>query len=406
MLNNRRVGLGLIGGGAITILMLSPLQLAIAEETMAADEATQLRFEIQQLKLLNESQGNTIRKMEYRLHQLESGQPIQQKRQAAAPAEPRQKEASPSSSIENILQEEHTLFTDKFTFELGLSYSHYDRKDLILEGFLALNAIFLGDIQVDDIKAEILTMDLTGRYSVNDRWQVGVNVPLVYRNTRFQQRAGSGVQANVDAANIGDVSLTSAFQLHQETEELPDIVWNLTIQAPTGTDPYGVRSITKTNVDGEDLQYPATLPTGSGIWSISNGLSFVKTTDPAIIFANIGYTYNIEQSFDDIGSSSGNQPGKIKLGDSIYYGVGMAFALNERMSLSTSFAQRFSLESEIKNDGESWQEVVGSDGNSATFNTSFTYAITDKQSMTASLGIGLTPDAPDLSVGLKFPYHF
>ena len=106
--------------------------------------------------------------------------------------------------------------------------------------------------------------------------------------------------------------------------------------------------MTKTAANGDDLTYPTELPTGSGLYSLSTGFSFVKTTDPAILFANIGYTHHFEESFGDISAAAGNQPGKVKLGDSIHYGVGMAFALNERTSMSLSLSQRISQESETQ----------------------------------------------------------
>ncbi len=99
----------------------------------------------------------------------------------------------------------------------------------------------------------------------------------------------------------------------------------MSIKAPTGSDPYGTPLLSKTNGD-DSITYPSELPTGSGLWSISNSLSFVKTADPAILFANLGYTYNVEGSFRDISASDGNQPGDVQLGDSIFYGLGMAFA--------------------------------------------------------------------------------
>lgn len=409
MMNNH--GVLLQGSRVLGVCLLIGSYQVMAAEPMTASEAEQLRFEIQQLKLINENQARMLREMEVRLYRLESPQTAQSQGQSrpaqtAAVAEQRRKEAAPSSSVENILQEEHALFTDKFTFELGMNYTHYDRKDLVLEGFLALDAIFLGDIAVDDVKADLFTVDMTGRYNVNDRWQLGINLPYVYRTTNFQRNVSGGVEASVDEAGIGDLTLMSAYQLYAENENRPDIVWNLNIKVPTGSDPYGTPTTTKTASNGDDITYPTELPTGSGLWSISNSLSFVKTTDPAILFANVGYTYNLAGSFDDIGSSPGNQPGDVRLGDSFFYGLGMAFAMNERMSVSLSLSHRISTESETRAAGGKWTKVIGSDGNAATFNTGVTYALSDKLSMSTTLGIGLTPDAPDFSIGIKFPYRF
>jgi hypothetical protein len=69
----------------------------------------------------------------------------------------------------------------KFSFETGLTYARYDARQLTLNGFLALDSIFLGNINLDRIKADNWTLDLTGRYNVDNRWQFDINVPVVSR---------------------------------------------------------------------------------------------------------------------------------------------------------------------------------------------------------------------------------
>ena len=64
----------------------------------------------------------------------------------------RKKAPDRSQSVENVLLEEHALFDRTFSVELGYSYAHFDRSELILRGFLALDAIFLGELSVDEIE--------------------------------------------------------------------------------------------------------------------------------------------------------------------------------------------------------------------------------------------------------------
>jgi len=99
-------------------------------------------------------------------------------------------------------------------------------------------------------------------------------------------------------------------------------------------------------------------------------------------------------------------PGTIKLGDAFQYGLGTAFALNETTSLSLSYSQRITAKSRIRPDGSGWQDIIGSDGNAATLNLGLTHAFNEKTSMVFNLGMGLTPDAPDLTIGVKFPHVF
>lgn len=319
------------------------------------------------------------------------------------------KEARPSKSVENILREEHTLFDRRLTIEPSVSYAYSDRRQVTLSGFLALDAIFLGNISVDTVKSHITTFDLTTRYGFTDRLEAEFTAPFLYRSTDFQSggvggAASSVSEATVDEANIGDVNGTIYYRLFRETQKRPDIVWNVGFKAPTGKDPFGIPTVT--DPTNTNLNYPADLPTGNGAWAITSGFSFLKTIDPAIVFANIGYTYNFENSFDDINANPGAQPGDVDLGDSVRFGFGTAFALNERFSLSLSYAQQLTFKTDVQQVGQPEQEVVGSNANVATANIGATYALTDKSSLVTNLGIGLTNDASDVTVTFRLPMQF
>ena len=99
-------------------------------------------------------------------------------------------------------------------------------------------------------------------------------------------------------------------------------------------------------------------------------------------------------------------PGKVNLGNTLSFGLGVAFALNEKMSLAMSFSELISQKSRIKPDGGDWQSVDNSNYNAAYFNVGMTFAPTANMSIVPNLSIGLTPDAPDFSFSIKFPYYF
>jgi hypothetical protein len=103
-------------------------------------------------------------------------------------------------------------------------------------------------------------------------------------------------------------------------------------------------------MQNNNLFVPESLPTGNGVWSITPGISLVKTFDPAVLFGTLSYTHNLEESFDDI-SSTVNQSrlqASVKLGDSYQIGAGIAFALNEKMSMSFSVSDLVQSKSELK----------------------------------------------------------
>ena len=238
-----------------------------------------------------------------------------------------------------------------------------------------------------------------------------MTVPFVYRETTTRsggQELSSilSTEKTVHDSDIGDVSLGASYRLFTETQTRPDIVWNLSVIAPTGRDPYGIDFLE--DPLNTNLEYPEALPTGSGLWGVQTGLSFLKTVDPAILFASLSWRHYLEDSFDDLGSDpdAAPSPGDVQLGDQYQFSLGMAFALNERTSLSTSFTQRFVEETEITRAGFGTQSVVGSEATSGTFDIGVTYAMTDRLSLVTNLGIGLTNDTSDYDFALKFPYRF
>lgn len=321
---------------------------------------------------------------------------------------PSQESAPKSRSAEDVYQEAGNVFTRKFTLETAFRYSYFDRKDLSLSGFLALDSIFLGDINLDRVRSNTFNVDFTGRYTINDRWQAELSIPTVYRwsdyQTVGQNNSSDGLESGkVDSSGVGDVSAGIYYRLLKETEDVPDLVWNVRLTAPTGKDPYGIAT---SSSDSGNLTIPNELPTGNGVWGLGTGISLVKTYDPAIVFLNLNYNHLFEESFSDISSAEGNQAGKVKLGDSWDYGLGVAFAISERMSLAINFSQSMSRKSKQRLNGGDWQQVVGSDSNSATLGIGSTMALTQNLSMVTQVSSGLSDDAADYAISVRFPYRF
>ena len=438
---------------ACLVVMLAGVPVGAAERS----ELDQLRQQLEIMKQEHEAQKRAIQSLEQRLRQLEAGlaadgglPPVQrlelppqldggapvllsatylrsqqvqagpegQAPEPAVPAAPSAaeeepvREPGPSQAVETVLQEEHALFgARRFTLEPGVTYAHFDRTQINLTGFLALDAIFLGNISVDQVDADIVTLDLTGRYGVTDRIQVDVNVPFVYRRSNFQSGGAGGastalIEDTVSAGpKLGDVSFGINYRLLAETAARPDLVLSASAKAPTGTHPFGLELVEVPGSAG-NLIIPAELPTGNGVWAASAGLSVLKTIDPVVLFANLSYVHNFVQRFNDINSAPGDQPGEVDLGDAIQYGLGIAFALNERTSVTLSYSQGFTVETRTRLDGQEFADVIGSDANSAVLNVGVTYALSEQLSIVANVGAGLTPDAADVQFSLRFPYSF
>lgn len=331
---------------------------------------------------------------------------------ASSAAEAEQAKQASKRSVDDVKQQTATLFTRKFTIENSLSYARYDRKQVTLNGFLALDAIFLGNIAIENVESDTLTYNLAARWGVTPGMTLNLDVPYLARKTVFQKGGAGGsaaaiAQEETTGNGIGDISLSGNIRLTPERGRMPETVLNVGVTAPTGQEPYGVdwKVLERDEDDFIRFAVPGKQPTGNGVWQANVGLSAVKTADPAILFANLGYVHSFEGSFDDLdGNPDTVNPGDVKLGGSIYFGAGVAFAFNERTSLSMSFSDKLSRRASTRYRGGQWVKVIGSDANAATLNLGITYALNRNTTLVSILGIGLTPDAPDFTLAFKIPY--
>lgn len=179
-----------------------------------------LKRELLELKQRYEVQQKALAVLEQRVRQVEE-QPAAPppKRLAKSPADMRgnqqvagtttpaggssygeslKDDSQPAQSVSNLYDEASGFFGGgKFSVETGLTYSRYDTRQLILNGFLALDSIFLGNINLDRIKADNWTLDLTARYNLDNRWQFDVNVPVIYRESTYQSGGAQNGAAGV-----------------------------------------------------------------------------------------------------------------------------------------------------------------------------------------------------------------
>lgn len=337
---------------------------------------------------------------------------VAQEGYASTATEAEQAQANVRRSVDDVKQQQSALFNGKLTIENGVTYARYDRKQLTLNGFLALDAIFLGNIAIENVESDSLTYNFAARWGVSPRLTLSADVPYVLRKTIYQKGGAGGsaaavAQEETTGSGIGDITLGANYRLFAESGWRPETVLTASITAPTGREPYGMdwRVIERDDDDFIRFAVPAEQPTGNGVWQAGLGLSMVKATDPAILFGNIGFTHSFPRSFDDIDSDpETTNPGRVALGNAFYFGAGVAFAFNERTSLSISFSDRMAARARTRYAGSDWVKIVGSDANAGTLNFGVTHALSPKATFVGVLSIGVTPDAPDFSLTVKMPY--
>lgn len=324
--------------------------------------------------------------------------------------DPDRKSPAPDAAVEAVARKEQGYFGNRFTIEPSISYSHFDNARINLTGFLALDAIFLGQISLDDVSADIFTFDVTGRYSFSNRLSMDVNVPYLYRRSAYSSGGAGGNSEGVSEetrtdSGLGDISVGASYRLLRETAGRPDVVLNARVKIPTGRHPFGVELIEVEGSQG-NLSVPARLSTGSGVWGASLGMSVLKTIDPMVVYGSFTYFRNFGRGFADIDEAPGEQPGDARLGSAFQFGAGVAFALNEKSSLNLSFTQRLVGHTQIRRQNDIWRRVAGSQANVALLNVGATFSLNDTTTLITNLGVGLTDDAPNMILSVRVPLRF
>lgn len=317
---------------------------------------------------------------------------------------------APSDAVAEISGEQQGRFGDRLGFDLGLSYSHFDTARISLNGFLALDAIFLGTISIDQVKSDIFTFDPTIRYGINDRLFVDANLPVLYRTSNFRSGGAGGsasalVERTIHDEGLGDLTLGASYRVIAETAKMPDVVVSARMRFPTGRDPFGIEFIEVQGSEG-NLQVPQNLATGSGVYGASLGFAVLKTLDPLVVFGNATYFHNFARDFDDIDENEGDTPGRVDIGDAFQFGAGLAFALNDKSSISMSYSQRIIERTRLTPEGQASRVVVGSQANVGLVNLGATFSLGPRLALVTNVGIGLTDDSPDMSLGVRLPFRF
>ncbi|HVI24837.1 MAG TPA: transporter [Xanthomonadaceae bacterium] len=395
-----------------------------------ADDRARLDAEVRRLTGVLEAQQRQITQLQERIGALELaergrglGAPAQDaaapqvaQQPASAPAAPpiqvgeenrAQEDAQRREQEKALVVREHApLFERRFTLDTGLSYSYYDRRQLSLSGFLALDAIFLGTINLDQSKATVATLDITGRYGLTDRINLEASLPYVWRDSRFVSGGAGGASTSVSeigirSSGVGDASVAVYYQLLKEAASRPDMVLSLRVRAPTGREPFGLKLI-QPDGNNNNLNVPEALPTGTGLWSATANLSLLRTYDPVILFGNVGYTWYKPRDFDDISPVLDQvSPAEVALGNAIQASGGLAIALNDRSAISFGVSSTFAAATHTTAPGGDRQRVPGSSSTSSSLNIGATYALPSGWVFNGQLAAGLTPDAPNFVFSMR-----
>ena len=314
------------------------------------------------------------------------------------------KKAALATRVAEVERGGALLPAGRIVIEPSFEYDHFSGTNVSISGFTIFQAILIGNVSVQRLKRDIFIPALTIRAGMKNA-ELYVRIPYLFRQDQLVfPRSGGGTTQLVEKTfsddGLGDITSFLYYHLIREGQWrswVPDAVVRLGFNFPTGRDPY---SLKRELVPELGAIIPVEFPTGTGHWGISFGSTFVKSVDPAVIFFNVAYFYNFERSVGTAGDPPQNF-GKIKLGNTFEYSLGLILSLQERLSMSFGINQRVAGRTRAGR-----VPLTNTAINAISFNIGATYVIPPRMAVDFVVGIGLTEDAPDVTLLIRTPIMF
>ena len=296
----------------------------------------------------------------------------------------------------------------QFSFETGIQYSYSSSNRVSLVGYTIIPAITIGLIDVREVRRNSTVANFTGRWGVTNRMELEAKVPLVYRSDDQLTRplnlgAGRDELFNSTGQGIGDVEATARYQFNDTSVDKPVYIGSLRFKSRTGKDPFEVLTDTTQAPELITNRIETELPTGSGFYTIQPGLTVLYPTDPAVFFGGLNYQFNLSRSGVTANTTQGQiDVGDVDPGDVFGFNFGMGLALNEKSSVSLGYDGASVAKTKING-----QDAINTSRiQLGTLLLGYSQRLTPSTSLGLTVGVGVTRDTPDVTLGLRLPISF
>jgi hypothetical protein len=293
------------------------------------------------------------------------------------------------------------------TIDPSLTYSHSDVNKFVFRGVQILDAFLIGRIEASQADRDFLGGSLAARYGVTNRMEVSVQVPGVYRRDSVTNTidpsdpASVEIERSTEGYGLGDVEFGAQYQINDGKNGWPFLVANVKAKAPTGESPFDVRR----DSDGIELESP----TGSGFWAVQPSLTVIAPTDPLVYYGSVSYLLNLEKNVNT--AIGGILIGKFDPGDAVGVSFGAALGITEDVSASFGYEHFYIFKNKQEQTaltGPTAGLLIKTESDDLQVGAiSFALNQRLKQgSFNVQLGVGVTEDAPDISITLRRPLNF
>lgn len=243
----------------------------------------------------------------------------------------------------------------------------------------------------DDYYIEMISVFL----GITDKLEVEADIPYVYRTQTTVTSpvtsgggTGSPTLSNQFGRGLGDIDYGVHYQFNSTPVLGGFLLGSLMAKSTTGSNPFSIPVNSSTGFLNE-------LPTGTGFWSIEPGLSVYVPITPVVFYGNISYIYSFSRNF-------GGNIGTISPGEATDLSIGGWFSFSQKAIFTIGYDQMT-----IWPPSENGTQIpltrilqMGSVLFGGTYNVSKTFF------WMVDVSAGVTPDAPNVAISIRFPLFF
>lgn len=310
--------------------------------------------------------------------------------QAANALQQKEGDATQETNLQEVFSSNERQYSlikrGEFSTFYDLDYSYY--RDSQINASIDEGQLY--QLRIDEDANHTITNTITAQYGLRDNITLNASIPLVAKSDSVKDTTTAG---------LGDISLGARWEPFPLKEgRLPLILFG-NLSTKTGDSPYEINPLTD-------------LSTGKGYYSVGVGASTRKYIDPVVLFASVSTNYGFKESGLNQIRGGGNTQGEGLTGrnrvlDTFEPGVtagfsfGFAYSFNYDVSLTMSYQQSMNMGTKFTYDtGEYYEPATQT---SSMFAVALGVRVSPKTIVNGTIGIGLTEDSPDVSLGLSFP---
>ena len=339
---------------------------ALTNQSMGVEAQKQIREDAQAVNAQNVSTAAIEKPVD------------EQRSQASSALQQQDGDASKEANLQEVFTSNERQYSlikkgDISSF-YDIDYTYY--RDTQIDAEMAKGQLY--QLRVQENATHSLTNTFTAQYGVLDNLTFTASLPLV---------AKTDLLKDTSTAGLGDISFGARLEpFPLKAGRLPLILFG-NVSTKTGDSPYEVNA-------ADDL------PTGKGYYSAGVGASTRKYIDPVVLFASVSANYGFKET--GLNQRRGNRIlDEFEPGISGGFAFGFAYSFNYDVSMTMSYQQSFNTGSEFTYSSQ--ENYSPADQTSSTLAISLGVRISPETIVNGTVSIGLTEDAPDVSLGLSFP---